>query len=208
MAIINGIEVFIKLSNFQRLLLEFPNILSLPNCSPVDWAVDCKTTSHYIYGAQEQPFEIFIRISEEEPRLGGADGIHISLKLGSGDIVDHFYSIKFSDFHRDEDGMLCASVPSAAYMTEHGFRNVLFLFGVTDSAYTSESAEQEGSLEGVIDVTIIKVTHHTLLRRHATVTSGQLPSRSPQSPAKESSVCAFLATSRDYLPPSPIWDAQ
>lgn len=199
MAIIDGVEVFISLSHIQRVLLEFENILPLFVSQPVPWALDCRTSSQYIYGVHQQPFEVSIRISEEEARTGGADGIHITLKVGEGEIVNHFYSIKFSDFQRDAEGRLWTSIRSAIHRTEAGYKNVPFVFGFTDSMYSAplfflymrsmslttlggnkdptpgseaESANFMGLLEGVIDVTIIKVTHHLLPRRLASVTSG------------------------------------
>lgn len=38
--------------------------------------------------------------------------------------MNHFYSIKFSDFQQNKNGMLYTSISSAAYRTENGYWNI------------------------------------------------------------------------------------
>ncbi|KAF3483708.1 uncharacterized protein GIQ15_03032 [Arthroderma uncinatum] len=178
MAIIDGIEVFVKLSSPQRILLEY--LLPNPIYPPLPWAVDSQTICQYINGVEGQLFEIFIRMIEEETKAGGADGIHISLKVGEGDIINHYYSIKFTEFERDDQNRLCVTIRSAIQRTESGHKNVLFAFGTTDTerkgptpltALDLDLADITQPLDGLIDVTLVKVTHHRTPRRYATVTS-------------------------------------
>ncbi|KAK2865139.1 hypothetical protein FQN49_003873 [Arthroderma sp. PD_2] len=174
MAIIDGIEVFVKLSSAQRTLLEFQNLVPCFTHPPLPWAVDCQTTCQYIHGVEGHLFEIFIRMIDEETKAGGADGIHISLKFGEGDVVNHYYSIKFTEFERDDQNRLCATIRSAIQKTESGHRDVLFAFGTTDRPMpltVSDLVDASRPLDGLIDVTIIKVTHHRTPRRYASVTS-------------------------------------
>ncbi|KAK2749422.1 hypothetical protein FQN57_006356 [Myotisia sp. PD_48] len=182
MAILDHLEVCIKLPGADRVLAECP----LPPASfPVQpklplWATNSKIAEKFVTAPENQLFSIEIRFGPEFD-LENADGLHVSLKMGHGDYVNHYYSIKFSEFDSIGNGRYAKAINSAIQKTHGGHRSILFSFG---PAHYIVPIQIRGSVvdqyvafpEGIISVTIIKVTHHQTTPLAATVTQlSQLP---------------------------------
>lgn len=128
MAILDAVDVSIYVPGLKNPLQECDMPVRIPNNVP--WAANSKAMEKYVTGPEGKIFEIRIRLAPDF-NFEGADGIHISLKIGDGRIVNHYYSIKFEEFAKDEKGGLVQTISSAITLKMNGFRRNLFSFGST-----------------------------------------------------------------------------
>src|SRR5215469_15795196 len=128
MAILDGVEVKVSLSALSRFLHEFRGCRPSPVVrDTAPWAVGAEHEETYVMAPEGQMFGIFIRLMPTF-KFANADGIHVSLKIDDGKVVNHYYSIKFSEMESDKQGGLATSIHSAIIRKGACYRSVLFSF--------------------------------------------------------------------------------
>jgi hypothetical protein len=132
MAILDGVEVAIRIQAVDRPLRETyvsgANLSS--NYETLPWSLNPIRAESYVTAPERQNFSISLTLREDFDDSVG-DGLHITLKLDDGQVVDHYYSIKFDEMENDESGDPTKTIPSAIVRSGTGYKSVLFSFGPT-----------------------------------------------------------------------------
>ncbi|KAI1944579.1 hypothetical protein LOZ12_003875 [Ophidiomyces ophidiicola] len=180
MAIIDGIEVLIMLSNLNFPLQEQGLPISTAyEDDVVAWASNSTRISKAVIAPPGQTFAINIRLRPEFDVSVG-DGLHVTLKIDQGAIVNHFYSFKFTEMEVDREGLFSKVIDNAIIGAPGGFEKVLFSF-VDLPPYLlllpcGHEAPEHEYPQGKISVTIIRVTHVLQPPQQAAVPSPEVQS--------------------------------
>ncbi|KAL1959953.1 hypothetical protein VTO42DRAFT_621 [Malbranchea cinnamomea] len=165
MAILNDLEITIKLPIVNKALKETAAPANYQTDSEtVPWAPTPREIQRYVTVPQCQAFEICVTLRPGfDTSLG--DGLHFMLKVDDGQIVRHFYSMKFAEMDRTADGKLTKTIPSAIVQNPggSGYRSILFGFGKISQAGVPQGyydATRGIPPEGKILLTVIHVTHY------------------------------------------------
>jgi hypothetical protein len=132
MAILDGLEVTIRLQAVDRPLrqTQVSDADLSSHYETLPWSLSPLRAESYVTAPERQNFSISLALREDFDDSVG-DGFHITLKLDDGQVVDHYYSIKFDDMEMDEAGDPTKNIPSAIVRSGTGYKSVLFSFGPT-----------------------------------------------------------------------------
>ncbi|PGH10757.1 hypothetical protein AJ80_07407 [Polytolypa hystricis UAMH7299] len=124
----------------------------------LNWSENAHEEVRRIMAPELQAFGICIRLSPGFIEMG--DGIHITIKVDNGSLVNHCYSIKYDELGTMNNLWRNCFITRAPVQGEAGFVSNLFTFGAK-AVLTSRSQQgpMDGILEGRITVTIIRVSH-------------------------------------------------
>ncbi|WEW61914.1 hypothetical protein PRK78_007414 [Emydomyces testavorans] len=174
MAILDGVEVQVKLSSVNLPLRESAILFDIHHSDdPVPWASDPTRSEKFVSAPSGQLFSVCIRLKPSFDFSVG-DGLHITLKIDEGTAVNHYYSTKFTEMEKDQDGWFTKTIDNAIIGGSTGYRRILFSFANLSpelQAHPFGYVDKEAYYpEGKISVTVIRVSHVRMVPRLATVT--------------------------------------
>lgn len=141
MAIQDNIEVTLTLSSVNRDLKETllpPGYQSANHNLP--WASSPRTIENSVIAPTRRTFSISITLHPQYNKSLG-DGLHVTVIFDDGQLVHHYYSIKYAEMDRYPDGALTKSIPLAIVnRPQGGQESIMFQFSEVPARKCSQVA--------------------------------------------------------------------